>query len=55
MREMWANILNSRKPGHRRDRAEERRKGVNPDYDGGFAADLSAAPGGVQGNQHYNQ
>lgn len=36
-------------PGHCSDRAEERRKGVNPDYDGGFAADLSAAPGGMQG------
>lgn len=35
----------------RRDRADERRKGVNPDYDGGLS-DLSAHPGSMQVRQH---
>jgi RED-like protein N-terminal region len=34
----------------RRDRADERRKGVNPDYDGGLS-DLSAHPGSMQVRQ----
>ena len=33
-----------------RDRADERRKGVNPDYDGGLS-DLSAHPGSMQVRQ----